>query len=64
MGNKARQYFWLAGTLQSASFEIMKVRDELEGSKPAREVLGRLKAIIEQLDTIQGMWVNPNLIEK
>jgi hypothetical protein len=56
--SKVRKLYWLAGSLQSASFELMKVRDELEGSKgPLRESLGRLKAIIEQLDTIQGIWI-------
>jgi len=59
MESKVRKLFWLAGSLQSASFELMKVRDELEGTTkgPLRESLGRIKAIIEQLDTIQGIWI-------
>jgi hypothetical protein len=56
--SKVRQLYWLAGSLQSASFELMKVRDQLEGSKgPLRESLGRIKSIIEQLDIIQGIWI-------
>lgn len=54
MRDTVRERYMLAGKIQSASFELMEARDQLDYAKsiPLRVLQGRLMAIVEQIDTV------------
>lgn len=66
MRDTPRNRYMLAGKIQSASFELMEARDELDYTKsiPLRVLQGRLMAIVEQIDTVLGQLVPHPEIEE
>jgi hypothetical protein len=56
MRDTPRDRYKLAGKIQSASFELMEARDQLDYTRSIslRVLQGRLMAIVEQIDIVLG----------